>query len=78
MKFSTVYSLVPVLLPETEAEEDFLFDGPNAITIDEATKMLKGSRGTVDNLRKNNKLKSHYKCRSVRLDHRQVLEATKW
>lgn len=64
--------------PRMEEAEGFLFDGPDALTIKEAVGLLKSSRGTVDNLRKEGKLTSYHKGRRVRLDRREVEEARKW
>mgnify|MGYP003939865787 CR=1 FL=1 len=61
-----------------EATGDFLFDGPDAMTVKEAADLLNSSRGTVDNMRKEGKLTSYNKGRHVRLDRREVEEARKW
>lgn len=56
----------------------FLFDGPDALTIKEAESILKATRGTIDNMRKDNKLTSYYQGRKVRLDRREVEAAKIW
>ena len=64
--------------PATAATEGFLFDGPDAVTIKEAEDILKATRGTIDNMRKDNKLTSYCKGRKVRLDRQEVVAAKVW
>ena len=60
------------------ATEPFLFDGPDAMTIAEVEGALKACRATIDNMRKENKLTSYYRGRTVRLDRREVEAARIW
>lgn len=57
---------------------DYLEEGPEAITVQEASKILNCSETTIENMRKDGRLRSYYRGRSVRLHRQQVLEARQW
>ncbi len=59
-------------------EPECLPEGPEAITIAEASKILNCVETTVDNMRQDGRLKSYYRGRSVRLRRAQVVAARGW
>lgn len=62
--------------PDTPGDE--LPEGPEAITLQEAAAILKCSDSTIENMRRDGRLKSYYRGRSVRLSRQQVMEARVW
>ncbi len=60
------------------ADGDYLEEGPEAITIQEASTILGCGETTIENMRKDGRLKSYKRGRLVRLRRQQVVEARGW
>lgn len=57
---------------------DYIVDGPDAITVQEASKILNCGETTIENMRKDGRLRSYYRGRSVRLRRQEVMDARTW
>ncbi len=80
---TTLTAAVPVpaglvYRPKDQADPDYLVDGPEAVTLKEAAGILNCGDTTIENMRNDERLKSYYRGRSVRLRRAQVEAARAW
>lgn len=61
-----------------DSDTDCLVDGPEAVTVKEASRILNCGDTTIENMRKDGRLKSYYRGHNVRLRRQQVEEARTW